>query len=107
MGIFSDSVRVLEQRLRQRLCICCGTRHAAGDAPRRRCGACGWRYRPERLERELQILRYFCLEIAAHRVARELRMSFPPVWRRFMAYRRWDGCVGRDGGPAVDGGTGM
>jgi hypothetical protein len=41
------------------------------------------------LERELKILCYFCLEISVYRVARELRMSFPPIWRRFMAYRRW------------------
>ena len=89
MDTFSDSVRVIEHRLRARLCICCGTRHPVSESPRRRCRACGWRYRPERVERELQILRYFCLEISAHRVARELRMSFPPIWRRFMAYRRW------------------
>lgn len=89
METFSDSIHILEHRLRARLCISCGHPHAPDSGPRRRCRVCGWRYRPERLERELQILRYFCLEISAHRVARELRMSFPPIWRRFMAYRRW------------------
>lgn len=90
MVTYPDSVRLLEQRLKQNACVSCGTPQRRRDMGQRvRCHACGGRYRPARLERELQILRYFCLEISAHRVARELHMSFPPIWQRFMAYRRW------------------
>jgi hypothetical protein len=89
MDTCSDSVHVVEHRLRHCLCISCGHPHRSQPGIRVRCAACGWRYRPERLEREPKILRYFCLEISVYRVARELRMSFPPIWRRFMAYRRW------------------
>ena len=84
------SVRLLEERLQSHACVRCGGAHGwYRPGCRYRCQQCGWRYRPDRLRRELQILHYFCLEIAAHRVAREVGMSDPPIWHRFMAYRRW------------------
>src|SRR5256885_16805643 len=84
------SVSVIERRLKLHECVRCGRPHGTyRPGFRQRCRACGWRYRPDRLDRELQILRYFCLEISAHRVARTLRMSDYPIWQRFMAYRRW------------------
>src|SRR5574341_1109031 len=86
----TESVHRVEQRLQAHQCVRCGTAHGwYRPGCRYRCGACGWRYRPDRLRRELAILRYFCLEISAHRVARELGMSQAPIWQRFMAYRRW------------------
>lgn len=85
-----QSVRLLERRLKMHECIRCGVAHRSyRPGGRHRCRQCGWRYRPDRVERELEILRYFCLEIAAHRVARTLGMSDYPIWQRFMAYRRW------------------
>ena len=89
MGTFSDSVRVLEQRLRQRLCICCGTRHAAGDAPRRRCGACGWRYRPRVPGARAADPAVFLFGDCGASRGPGTADEFSPVWRRFMAYRRW------------------
>lgn len=84
------SVRLVEERLKRHQCVRCGHPHAAyRPGCRQRCRDCGWRYRPDRVERELQILRYFCLEISALRAARELGMSPLPIWQRFMAYRRW------------------
>ena len=86
----TESVHRVEQRLQAHACVRCGTPHGwYRPGCRYRCRQCGWRYRPDRLRRELQILRYFCLEISAHRVARELGMSQLPIWQRFMAYRRW------------------
>ena len=86
----SPTVRGVEHRLQGHACVRCGTPHGwYRPGCRYRCRQCGWRYRPDRLRRELQILRYFCLEISAHRVARELGMSQAPIWHRFMAYRRW------------------
>jgi transposase len=83
-------IDLVEQWLEAHACVRCGAAHGWYRPPcRYRCAACGWRYRPDRLRRELTILRYFCLEISAHRVARELGMSTPPIWHRFMAYRRW------------------
>jgi len=90
MTTSTPSVQEVEHRLNTHACVRCGTPHGwYRPGCRYRCRACGWRYRPERLRRELTILRYFCLEISAHRVAKELGMSTPPIWHRFMAYRRW------------------
>ena len=80
----------IEARLKTHQCVRCGTgQRLYTPGCRYRCRACGWRYRPDRIERALCILRYCCLEISAHRVARELRMSYQPIRDRFMAYRRW------------------
>ncbi|WP_447976980.1 IS1595 family transposase [Candidatus Nitrospira bockiana] len=84
------SVRLVDERLRRHQCVRCGTPHRQyRPGARTRCLACRWRYRPDRVARELQILQLFCLEISALRTARELRMSPLPIWQRFMAYRRW------------------
>lgn len=84
------SVRLVEARLKRHPCVRCGHPHAAyRPGCRQRCHDCGWRDRPDRLERELQILRYFCLEISALRAARELGLSPLPIWQRCMASRRW------------------
>lgn len=84
------SIRQIEARLKARQCVRCAVPHRTYTlGGRQRCHACGWRYRPARLERELTILRYFCLELPARRVARELGMSVYPIWQRFLAYRRW------------------
>lgn len=84
------SVYDVLERLKAHACVRCGTPHRAYAVHGRvRCLGCGWRYRPARLERELTLLRYFCLEVSAHRAARTLEMSRDPVRVRFMAYRRW------------------
>ena len=44
MDTCSDSVHVVEHRLRHRLCISCGHPHRSQSGIRVRCAACGWRY---------------------------------------------------------------
>lgn len=80
----------IEARLRAHQCVRCATAQVKyWPGCRYRCRICGWRYRPDRIELEVRILRYFCLEISAHRIAREVGMCYPTVWFRFMAFRRW------------------
>ncbi len=89
MSTAPRSVQEMAHRLQSHACVRCGAAHGwYRPGCRYRCAGCGWRYRPDRLQRKLRSLRYFCLEISAHRVAKELGMSTPPIWQRFMAYRR-------------------
>jgi Transposase and inactivated derivatives len=86
----SPTIHDIEARLKAQPCVRCGApQRRYTPRCRYRCRTCGWRYRPDRLEQEVRILRYFCLEISGHRVARELGLCYATIWSRFMAYRRW------------------
>jgi len=74
--------------LRGRKCIYCGCyclyRLADG---RLKCRDCGRFYSLRKLRRDLEVLRYFSLELSANRVAKELGLNYRTVQDRYMSFR--------------------
>src|SRR3989344_1869875 len=53
-----------------------------------KCKHCKRRYHLPTLKKELQILYYFYLELSARRTAKELKLNYKSVHRKFMQFRR-------------------
>ena len=75
--------------LEGRKCVFCGGWKLYRLASRRvKCKECGRFYSLSRLRRDLQVLRYFALELSANRAASELGLSYKTVRSMYMFFRR-------------------
>lgn len=55
---------------------------------RNKCRACGVKYSPGKLKKDLKVLHYFSLEIPANKAAKDLGLSYKNVRGKYMQYRR-------------------
>ena len=74
--------------MRGRKCVYCRSYGMCrlGDG-RVKCRNCRRVYSLRKLRRDLEVLRYFSLELSANRAARELEMSYKTVRDRYMFFR--------------------
>jgi transposase len=83
------AVKIPVMFLEGRKCIFCGTwrTYRLGDK-RIKCGNCGRKYSLKKLQKELQLLHYFTLELSANRCSEELELSYKTVYQKYMIFRR-------------------
>ncbi len=75
--------------LRGRKCVYCSNYGLYRLADRRvKCRKCRRVYSLKKLQRDVEILHYFCLELSASKTAKALELDYETVYSRYMFFRR-------------------
>jgi len=80
--------KFLEKFLEGKKCIFCGSYSLYRLKDKRiKCGKCKKKYSLEKLKRDLEILKYFSLEISSSKIAKILNLSYNTISWRYQEFR--------------------